>query len=98
VAVNAEVLLNPNVHACRIYPLSTEAISPNEMAVVASSVCGVEITPQTLSPKAFQELALCPQAMVDQQDGFLSTYMNSVTQMFQGVAVGRYTAHSQTFS
>lgn len=59
------------------------------MAVVASSVCGVEITPQTLSPKAFQELALCPQAMVDQQDGFLSTYMNSVTQMFQGVAVGK---------
>jgi hypothetical protein len=66
------------------------------MAEVASSVCGVEVTSPALSPEDSKALALSPQAMADQQDGYLD-YMESVAQMFQGIAEGKYATHSQAF-
>jgi UTP:GlnB (protein PII) uridylyltransferase len=66
------------------------------MAEVASSVCGVEVTSPALSPEDSKALALSPQAMADQQDGYLD-YMESVAQMFQDIAEGKYATHSEAF-
>ena len=83
-AVSAEILLGDvERHAGQTYVLSTEALSLEDMAAVATEVCGgAVVEARTLTGREFAELALSVAAVEAAGEGYVP-YMESVREFFE---------------
>lgn len=92
----ARILIESQKHSGNIYPLITEALSLDDMAITATNVCGFRVIARGLPTTDFEKLALSPQANPDNDEGYI-IYMESVCKLFEGLAIGMYPYHTQQF-
>lgn len=95
-AVATMALLDPSKHVGRTYRLATEKLSLADMAEIAREVCGFDVKARNLSSEEFAHMALSPLANPDNDKGYVK-YIESVTQMFEGLGKGRYASHTEVF-
>jgi uncharacterized protein YbjT (DUF2867 family) len=96
-ALAGRVLLEPARHSGKVYVLSAEALSLDDMASVASEVTGKDIAAQEIDVDYFEEMAL---VAVPGDEGY-AAYIRSVAGMFrmlaEGGAVWHREAHPDVF-
>ncbi|GAM25752.1 hypothetical protein SAMD00019534_089270 [Acytostelium subglobosum LB1] len=95
-AVAARVLLAPADHAGKRYRLSTESLSLEDMAAIASEVVDKPIPAVSLKPEQFFSMATSALANPDNDDQYVE-YMKSVQSMFQGLSEGLYIYHLEAY-
>jgi uncharacterized protein YbjT (DUF2867 family) len=95
-AVAVRCLLEPETHTGKTYPLATELLSLEDMAAIASRVCGFAVRAKGRSATEFGEMAGLTGAK--ELDKGVKEYLESVQGMFERLWEGQFPEHRKEFA